>query len=285
MGAPGNPTYYSVSDLKTRILNIAQTSIYHVKFAVPPAVSSFIASNGRGVTPENISNIELLCSEASLPGTTLATHDVTSDYHGVTEKMAYRRIYDETIDLTFYVDRNYNVIEFFDGWIDYITGLGETFSRNDYKSPYVHYRMNYPEKYKSDMYVVKYEKDIGNALNYTFVKAFPVSVTSTPVTYQASELLQYNVSFSYIRYVRERNKIIPPSTLENPRAPGVVEFNKFNFDYSPEFFDAQFSVNRDQRFRGPNDFLNLANPALDQFGIRDQLGRPPSGAPGPTVVA
>jgi len=145
--------------------------------------------------------------------------------------------------------------------------------------------MNYPEKYKSDMYVVKYEKDIGNALNYTFVKAFPVSVTSTPVTYQASELLQYNVSFSYIRYVRERNKIIPPSTLENPRAPGVVEFNKFNFDYSPEFFDAQFSVNRDQRFRGPNDFLNLGNPALDQFGIRDQLGRPPSGAPGPTVVA
>ena len=284
MGAPGNPTYYSVSDLKTRILNIAQTSIYHVKFAVPPAVSSFIASNGRGVTPENISNIELLCSEASLPGTTLATHDVTSDYHGVTEKMAYRRIYDETIDLTFYVDRNYNVIEFFDGWIDYITGLGETFSRNDYKSPYVHYRMNYPEKYKSDMYVVKYEKDIGNALNYTFVKAFPVSVTSTPVTYQASELLQYNVSFSYIRYVRERNKIIPPSTLENPRAPGVVEFNKFNFDYSPEFFDAQFSVNRDRRFRGPNDFLNLGNPALDQFGIRDQLGRPPAGAPGPTVA-
>ena len=284
MGAPGNPTYYSVSDLKTRILNIAQTSIYHVKFAVPPAVSSFIAANGRGVTPENISNIELLCSETTLPGTSLATHDVTSDYHGVTEKMAYRRIYDDTIDLTFYVDRNYNVVEFFDGWIDYISGLGSTFGREAYKSAYTHYRMNYPEKYKSDMYVVKYEKDIGNTLNYTFVGAFPTSVTSVPVNYQASELLQYNVSFSYIRYVRERTKIIPPSTLEDPKAPGVVEFNKFNFDYSPEFFDPQFSANRDQRFRGPNDFLNLGNPALDQFGIRDQLGRPPSGAPGPTVA-
>lgn len=284
MGAPGNPTYYSVSDLKTRILNIAQTSIYHVKFAVPPAVSSFIAASGRGVTPENISNIELLCSETTLPGTSLATHDVTSDYHGVTEKMAYRRIYDDTIDLTFYVDRNYNVVEFFDGWIDYISGLGSTFGREAYKSAYTHYRMNYPEKYKSDMYVVKYEKDIGNTLNYTFVGAFPTSVTSVPVNYQASELLQYNVSFSYIRYVRERKKITPPSTLEDPKAPGVVEFNKFNFDYSPEFFDPQFSANRDQRFRGPNDFLNLGNPALDQFGIRDQLGRPPSGAPGPTVA-
>jgi hypothetical protein len=282
MGAPGKPQYYSISELKSRMLNIAQTSLYHVKFEVPPAVSSFIGASGRGIVSENISNIELLCSEATLPGTSLATHDVTSDYHGVTEKMAYRRIYDDTLDLSFYVDRDYNVIEYFDSWIDYITGLGSTFGRESYKSAYSHYRMNYPSKYKADMYIVKYEKDIGNTLNYTFVKAFPISVTSTPVTYQQSDLLKYDVSFSYIRYVRERSKITPPKDLKDPRAPGVVERNKSNFSRSTTFRPELYGS--DGQLFGPNDFLNLGIPGLDQFGFRDQLGRPPSGAPGPTVA-
>lgn len=282
MGAPGRPTYYSVSDIKSRILNIAQTSIYHVKFAVPPFVSSFVSSNGRGILSNNIPNIELLCSEASLPGTSLATHDVTNDYHGVTEKMAYRRMYDDSLDLTFYVDRNYNVIEFFDGWMDYISGLGDTLPRSEYKSPYAHYRMNYPNKYKSSIYVVKYEKDLGNFLNYTFVGAFPSNIISIPVSYEQSQLLKCTVSFSYMRYVRERNVVVSPSPLQDPRAPGVVEFNKFNFEINPTFTEPEFGSN--QR-RGPNDFLNLGNPALDQFGIRDSLGRPPSGAPGPTVAS
>lgn len=285
MGAPGKPVYYSVSDLKSRVLNIAQTSIYHVKFGVPTAVSSFVSASGRGVLSGNIPNIELLCSEASLPGTSLATHDVNNDYHGVSEKMAYRRLYDDSLDLTFYVDRNYNVIEFFDGWVDYISGLGSTFNRNEYKSPYVHYRMNYPNKYKSDVYLVKYEKDTGNVLNYNFVGAFPSSIISIPVSYEQSDLLKCTISFSYIRYVRERNVIVSPSPLQDPRAPGVVEFNKFNFKNDNTFSNPEFSTDQTQRFRGPNDFLNLGNPTQDQFGIRDQLGRPPSSAPGPTVAS
>jgi hypothetical protein len=230
MGAPGKPEYYSISDLKSRMLNIAQTSLYHVKFEFPTSISSFVGQ--RGIVSGDISNIELLCSEATLPGTSLSTHDVTSDYHGVTEKMAYRRKFDESLNLTFYVDRNYKVIEYFDGWIDYITG-GSPLQRSDYKSPYVNYRMNYPSSYKCDMYIVKYEKDIGTTLNYTFVKAFPVSVVSTPVKYEESQLLKYNISFSYIRYVRERNTIEPLRDLTNAKAPGVAELNGANFSQGP----------------------------------------------------
>ena len=47
----------------------------------------------------------------TLPGSSLTTHEVNNDYHGVTEKMSYRRMYDDTIGLTFYVDRNYKVIK------------------------------------------------------------------------------------------------------------------------------------------------------------------------------
>ena len=49
----------------------------------------------------NISYDEFLmsCSEASLPGASLNTQEITDDRHGVTERNAYRRMYDDRIDL------------------------------------------------------------------------------------------------------------------------------------------------------------------------------------------
>ena len=50
--------------------------------------------------------LNLQCTEASLPGSSLATFDINNDFHGVTERHAYRRMFDERIDFTFYVDAN-----------------------------------------------------------------------------------------------------------------------------------------------------------------------------------
>ena len=110
--------------LKSKILDLAQTSIFQVRVRPPAEVLRFLRHEMRGsdLTDDSLDNIYLLCHDAKLPATSLATHDVTDDYQGVTEKLAYRRIYDESIDLTFYVDHNYKVIELFDGWIDYISG-------------------------------------------------------------------------------------------------------------------------------------------------------------------
>ena len=104
------PKSYGIRDFKSRALNIAQTSLYQLTI-VPPQGASFVP---------DMETIALLCTEASLPGSSLATHDVTNDFHGVSEKMAYRRIYDQEISLTFYVDREYNVVNFFEQWIEYI---------------------------------------------------------------------------------------------------------------------------------------------------------------------
>ena len=38
-------------------------------------------------------------------------------------------------------------------------------------------------------------------LEYEFVRSFPIAISSMPVSYDASNLLSCNVSFSYIRYV------------------------------------------------------------------------------------
>ena len=212
------PEKLTVSKIKSRLLNVAQSSLYRLTLSVPQAVR-----NNLSLSSVDYDNIDLLCSEASLPGSTLTTHEVNNDYHGVTEKMAYRRMYDETVGLTFYVDRNYKVIELIEGWMDYISGIDNT---RTYENPYVSYRMAYPKTYKNNIFLTKFERDhFSNqsdlprtTLNYTFVNAFPLSITATPVSYEASDVLKCSVSFNYIRYVKEIKSTPSLTTLANQRS-------------------------------------------------------------------
>ena len=218
------PRPYKTSELKSRITNLAQTSVYQLKIQPPAGLFSLLKEVGRDLDYNRAGeNLELLCDSAVLPGSSFATHEPTNDYAGVTEKMAYRRMYDGTLELSFMVDRNYNVIEMLDGWLDFISGVGITGSRQSYKSRHVNYRMTYPEQYRTELYLTKFEKDVSypddfgdviegvldppKQLLYTFVGAFPSSVTSTPVSYGPSDVLRVNVSFSYMRYVRERKNV------------------------------------------------------------------------------
>jgi len=237
-GAPAAPNAIRTDDLKSRILHVAQTSVYQVKLQPPQPVIDFINHPGRDVNYRSDGeNIELMCSETNLPGSSLATHDVTNDYPGVTEKMAYRRIYDETIDFTFMVDRNYKVVEFLDGWMNYVTGEGSTSSRDAMAGRTVHYEMNYPSSYKTDnLYITKWEKDnSSSSMTYQFIGAFPLSIVSMPVSYEGSSVLKCSASFSYMRYIRTRsgdNSMAwnddynrPQAEIDYMNAGGVIEWN------------------------------------------------------------
>ena len=205
--AAAAPKNFKMSELKAKILQPAQTSVYMVDITTGDNLSKFVANRGLNLSTDG-EMINLSCCEASLPGSSLATHEVTNDYHGVTEKMAYRRIYDDSIDLTFYVDNQYKVIDFLNGWMNYVVGEGSTFTTEDYKDPTTFYRMNYPKDYKADIYITKFEKDYGtkdaknSTLMYQFIRAFPTNLMSIPVSYESSDLLKVTVSFSYLRYVR-----------------------------------------------------------------------------------
>jgi len=224
-----SPNKLSISKIKSNLLNLAQTSVYQVMLTPAPGLSSF--AEFRGITGLDTSKIELLCSDTNLPGSSLATHDVTNDYPGVTEKFAYRRIYDETIDFTFYVDSEYKVVEYIDTWMNYVTGQGTTFGNVDYVDRTKYYRMNYPNLYKTNgLYITKFEKDTGNSMTYQFIGAFPVNIVSMPVSYEASNILKCTASFSYIRYVRTRSGVSYASsssssstTNEEPQKPTATE--------------------------------------------------------------
>ena len=200
------PERLTLSDIKSRLLNVSQSSLYRLTLSVPQAVR-----NRLSLSSVDYDNISLLCCEAALPGSSLTTHEVNNDYHGVTEKMAYRRMYDETIGLTFYVDRNYKIVELMETWMNYISGMDDA---NLYKDPYVSYRMSYPNSYKNNIYLTKFERDhfssqsnlVRTTLDYTFVQAFPLALTSMPVSYEGSDVLKCSVSFNFMRYVTQKTR-------------------------------------------------------------------------------
>ena len=188
------PSVRTVSNIKANLLRPATTSHFEVEIPIPDALSRW-----RGVGKQD--KIQLMCSEASLPGSNLATFEINNDRTGVTEKHVHRRIFDDRIDLTFYVDAGlYQPIKFFEDWIAFITNNGAT--DNDLVDKAYDYRMRYPDDYIKDqgLIVRKFEKDHQNILEYEFVRVFPLAINSMPVSYDTSSLLKCSVSMSYIRY-------------------------------------------------------------------------------------
>ncbi len=199
------PRIARVSDIKANLLRPATTSHFEVEIPIIGPMGHW-----RGVGKQD--KIQMMCSDATLPGSNLATFDINNDRTGVTEKHVHRRIFDDRIDLSFYVDAGlYQPIKFFEEWIAYITNGRFTentrqqraASENELMDPNYDYRMRYPDDYISGqgLRVTKFEKDHLNPLTYEFVRSFPLAISSMPVSYDGSSLLKCTVSMSYIRYV------------------------------------------------------------------------------------
>jgi len=205
------PTAKRVSDIKANLLSPATTSHFEVLIDKPANITSKYMEANDVVYDQG--KLNLMCSEATLPGSNLATLELTNDHSGVTERHAYRRVYDDRIDLTFYVDaENYLPIRFFETWMKYISqeSIADSGQRGTgINRPNYFYRFAYRDDYASDgLEVIKFERSmmggakgrVGFPIRYKFVKAYPISISSMPVSYDGSSLLKCNVSMTYMRY-------------------------------------------------------------------------------------
>ena len=184
----------SIGQIKSALLNPSLTSKFSVSITSPSVLSGFFNNT-------TVDNFNMSCSEASLPGSSLNTQEITGDRHGVTERNAYRRMYDDRIDLTFYVEgEKYTQIRYFEKWINFIVGDD---TRDARTSRGYDYKVQFPQDYKSIMFITKFEKDHGLNLTYTFIDAFPIAINSMPLSYGSTDLLKCTVSMSYLRYIVE----------------------------------------------------------------------------------
>ena len=194
-----------ISDFKPTLTKLAQTSHYEVRFGrAVGGLGNYLRK--RGVDKRFIAGeMGLLCNQASLPGSQLATANITGAYTGITEKFAHSRIY-VPITLNFYVDDDYKVIKFLEHWMEYTAGgthapggrIGPiTQSKSNY---YV--RMQYPDDYRmEETKIMKFERDYSNNLEYTFFNLFPQNLGAIQVGYDASKILTASCTFEYTRYV------------------------------------------------------------------------------------
>jgi len=229
------PTVRNIAKIKSSLLHPALTSHFEVTIPKPPGLTNtYLTENGLPPYAGLQEQLNLMCSEATLPGSNLATFEINDNFHGVTERHAYRRVYDDRIDLTFYVDaENYIPIRYFETWMKYVAGesVSAGGGKLSSKDPTYFYRVNYPKDYMATgLKVIKFERTANvtanvtptsyevkgdsytsKTLEYEFINSFPISVSSMPVSYDSSSLLKCSVSLSYIRYI-----LIPPGTDPAP---------------------------------------------------------------------
>ena len=186
--------------------NLSQSNHYQVSFSgLKPNIIQHI-SRKYGVNNANdfISRKGgILCSQASLPTSNLATYNVKDNFMGIPQEFAHTRVYDD-IEFTFYVDKDYKNLRILEGWMDYISSGSESPSfdgMNELDENYYR-RMRYPEDYKvQSMFISKFEKDYTTQLDYQFVNAFPTLISSIPVSYGNADILKVSVTFNYDRYI------------------------------------------------------------------------------------
>ena len=176
-----------------------------------------------GVLGSNLQSLryEFMCNETSLPGASLSMLEETGSRQGIVERFPNRRDFPE-ITMTFYVDAEYGIIRLFEEWLNFINPLYNTKGRLVSGNPRggvgqfdneQFFRFRYPNTYKRDVAITKFERDIfvnpntkdvektPSMLTYKFLNAFPTNLTALPVTYEGSTITKTTVSFNYDRYV------------------------------------------------------------------------------------
>ena len=227
-----------IQDFKNDILNkrdftkLSLTNQYQVYISgINDGLRGYLRKN-HGVRNYWINeNVGLMCNEATLPTSSFATAEVKDNYHGINQQFAHTRMYVDT-DFTFYVDKKYQMIRFFEGWMDYVAGDNNNQIPEEDNRYYR--RFNYPSGkngYKSDnLTVTKFERDPAwkrySLLTYKFWNVFPKSMTSMPVTYGPADLLKVTITFAYDRYIvnktsRNSNNLLDGTPIKSTQQPGT----------------------------------------------------------------
>jgi len=222
------PIPKKISQILPTFQNVAQTSNYLVKFALPLHSNNDGYSLGHHLRRKGVDfrfigdEIGLLCNSASLPGSAMASFDVVGNYQGVVERFAHTRNFTQ-ISLEFYIDNKYKTLKFLEYWMEYISGANPD---NPTEQAY-HFKMRYPDLYKSnETRIIKFEKNYRQYMEYKFVGLFPLSLNSTPVTYQNSQVLKATCNFSYDRYICGRSY---SANIDNSSGTNNMSENMYNY--------------------------------------------------------
>ena len=266
---------YKIDDIKSRFSTVALDNEYQVFFSLNEFITREAGQLGIG-RDFLTEDLGLYVADAVLPGSSFADVEVAGDRQGITERNAFSRIYDD-VTFSFYVDKDYNVLRFFESWIQFINplyGSTRTLAGNQIT------KFNYPDDYKCEMVITKFNRDLAgktteigfangtttnrDQISYRFFRAWPYSLASTPVSYQGMSLLRVNVTFRYDRYiVSEVTKVRSPVN-GSTRRQIIDPSNPLAGDTARDFV-GQISNAIGEFFTGLNEDGTTNNPPTDSL--------------------
>ena len=142
------PRNYSVDNIRSKFATVALDNTYQVEFNL----NNFLITKAQQANIDSsflVEDLGLYVSDAVLPGSSFGDIEVAGDRQGITERNAFSRIYDD-ITLTFYVDREYKVLRFFEVWNQAVNPLFGS-ARNSAVM-----KFSYPNDYKCDFTIHKF---------------------------------------------------------------------------------------------------------------------------------
>lgn len=207
-----------ISDFASLFKRVAKTSHFQVEF---DGFSSELNDYFReeSISKDDIRDIGLLCHNTNLPKNSSTSFETIGNRTGIIEKFASYKMYDQSIVMTFYVDKEYKVIKFFEAWRSFIHGTdrGVFYSADfnnggdgakyvvniDDNSYFVNNR--YPDEYKSQStFLYKFDNDYQYVIAYEYRGLYPESIVETPLNYSNSDVLKLTISFRVDRIIPQK---------------------------------------------------------------------------------
>ena len=151
---------------------------------------------------ESTRNINILCSNASLPAKTIITNErrIGMEF----QKMAYGYAVDD-VSMTFYLMNDYGVKKYFDNWRSSV--INETGMESNYKKEYARtvqiHQLRQPLKgFSKQLGPIRFNLGLGGGSVYSvdLIDAFPINTSQVDLNNELDGLVQLTVTFAYTNW-------------------------------------------------------------------------------------
>ena len=255
------PLYKKINDAQSDLFPLSLTAEFKVTLGLgyesgqtsENSLGSWLNACGVVNSSADLGRYDFFASDVTLPGASFDMAESMGDRQGTIERFAQRRLY-APLQITFYVDSDYNILRLFEEWMNYINPIHNNSGRytgsfqgpKGYEDRNNYYKFRYPDKYRKRIIVTKFEKDFygganmnetrirngedlipGSLLFYQFIDAFPSNIVAIPLSYQGTDVLKVQIEFQYLRY-----NVITNNNKDELYTTGLLGFTERTYDNS-----------------------------------------------------
>ena len=244
------PLYKKINDAQSDLFPLSLTAEFKVTLGLGfesgnQSLSAWLGKCGIVNSSQDLARYDFFASDVTLPGASFDMAESMGDRQGTIERFAQRRLY-APLQVSFYVDADYNMLRLFEEWMNFINPIHNSSGRyegsfqgqRNYRERNNYYKFRYPDDYKRNIVVTKFEKNFyqganmnetrirggddlvpGSLIFYDFIDAFPSNIVAIPLSYDGTQVTKVTVEFQYLRY----------NTITNNSKEDLYATNAFGF--------------------------------------------------------